>query len=106
MRIKVSTSNFSTEVVFDGRVYRWASNGRVPPADAIRDYKIDQLPGFDKAAHDAERDAEITEALEAYRSYRENQGYSDEEMYEMSAAFGPGVMVVDVITGKRIGRTR
>jgi len=45
---------FSSEVKLDEAVVaRWASNGRVPPADAIRDYRIDRLPGFN-AAREAE----------------------------------------------------
>jgi len=50
---------FSSEVKLDEAVVaRWASNGRVPPADAIRDYRIDRLPGFNASRTDAAREAE------------------------------------------------
>lgn len=41
-------------------------------------------------------------ALEDYRKTREQNGYSAEEMFEMRAAFGEGVEVVDIFTGKTI----
>src|SRR6516165_6239643 len=54
---------FSSEVKLDeAGVARWASNGRVPPADAIRDYRIDRLPGFNASRTDASRTDAAREA--------------------------------------------
>lgn len=46
------------------------------------------------------RDEETAKVIEAYRaSYT---GPSEEELFEMRAAYGKGTTVVDVITGKKI----
>ena len=48
----------------------------------------------------AARDEETAKVIEAYRaSYT---GPSEEELFEMRAAFGTGTTVVDVLTGKKI----
>jgi hypothetical protein len=42
------------------------------------------------------------EWLEEYRRMEANRAPDPEEMFEMRAAFGPGVKVVNVITGRTI----
>ncbi len=91
----------SSEVRFDGQVYRWTTNDRVPPADAILSYGIDKLPNFSKQAHDEARDAETQAFLADYRKRMENWQPSEEERCEMRAAYGAGAEVVNVITGKK-----
>lgn len=102
--IKVSTTQsgmtLKSEVRMENGVYVWNSNGRVPPADSIVQYGIDQLPGFDKALHDQARDEQTSKFLDEYRKSMESYKPSEEERFEMRAAFGPGV-VVNVVTGKR-----
>lgn len=46
------------------------------------------------------RDEEVTKSLNEYRKNYTRP--SEEEMFEMKAAFGTGTTVVDVITGKKI----
>jgi hypothetical protein len=51
-KIKVTNPNpifgsHTSEVSFDGTVYRWVSNDRVPPLDTCEDYGIDKLPNYD-----------------------------------------------------------
>ena len=41
-------------------------------------------------------------AIAEYVAYREKHGYSEEELFEMRAAFGPGEKVVNVLTGQEI----
>ncbi len=48
----------------------------------------------------AARDEEVSRELEEYR--RNYKGPSEEELYEMRAAFGAGTEVVDIITGRKI----
>ena len=48
------------------------------------------------------RDAQTERELKAYRESMRNHQYSDEELFEMRAAFGEGATVVDVITGQQI----
>lgn len=50
---------YTAQVKFDGKVYRWTSNNRVPPADAIKEYGIDKLPGYDAEAHELARDGDL-----------------------------------------------
>ena len=97
---KTQQNQVSSEVKFDGSVYRWISNGRVPPADAIISHGIDKLPGFSKEAHDLARDAEIDAFLTKYRKRMENWQPSEEDRHEWRAAFGKGATVVNAITGK------
>ena len=46
-------------VYFDGEVYRWATNDRVPPDDVLSRFLINRLPNFDlgnqRMAEDAQR---------------------------------------------------
>lgn len=54
---------------------------------------------FDVEATRAARDAEVSAAIEEYRRNQPAQP-SEEEREEMIAAFGYGVKVVDVLTGR------
>ena len=45
-------------------------------------------------------DEEAAKSIAAYRANREKNGYSDEEIHEMRAAFGPGTTITDLLTGK------
>jgi hypothetical protein len=42
------------------------------------------------------------DALTRYIESRNKHGYSDEELFEMEASFGPDEEVVDIFTGKTI----
>lgn len=42
------------------------------------------------------------EALTKYIESRNKYGYSDEELFEMEASFGPDEEVVDIFTGQTI----
>lgn len=47
-------------------------------------------------------DKECSEAIEGYRNRRQEHGYSEEEIFEMRAAFGAGTTIIDIITGEEI----
>jgi len=68
---------------------------RPVPMHVFKDAGVEPPPG-QKAACEAHTSASIA----AYRKAMENYVPSDEEMFEMRAAFGPGTTVVNVITGK------
>jgi len=56
-----------SKVWFDGSVYRWVSNDRVPPADTVIAYGIHKLPAYSADAHRNARDADLENFLrEAY----------------------------------------
>lgn len=89
--------------VDDAGVPRWTASGNVPPDDTVALIIAFGLAGgIDLHAAAAAYAAQSAEAVAAYRASRELHGYSDDEMNEMVAAFGPGATVVDLITGHRI----
>lgn len=90
--IGTCTSDAFTE---DGKVWRWVENPKaIIPPDVCREYGI-LCGGEQQAAYDAHLDAFLTE-------YRERDAEPDaEQVSEMRAAFGLGVTVVNVITGRR-----
>jgi hypothetical protein len=82
-------------------VARWSGVNRVIPADIIKEFFIDQVPTFNKEATDKARAKETAAAVAAYRVAMAGHKPSDEEMYEMRAAFGRGTRVVNIITGRQ-----
>lgn len=88
--------NDPTKVYFVGEVRHWRSNDAVVPLSVFKDGYM--VPC---AAHVAAYEADLVKDLEAYRKARSGPP-SDEEIFEMRAAFGPGVEVVDVISGRRV----
>lgn len=80
-------------------VYRWKSNDRVPFDDMLECWNLDEETLQKcKDARDADNAAFFAEYRERMKDYEP----SDEERFEMRAAFGEGAEVVNVITGKRI----
>jgi len=47
-------------------------------------------------------DIKDLEAITRYIENRQKYGYSDEELFEMEASFGPDEEVVDIFTGQTI----
>lgn len=77
-------------------VLRWTSNGRVPPEDVVALAASLGL-AIDEAKCDAARRADLRAFLKGY-----NPVVTDEDRFEMRAAFGAGSTVVNVITGTKI----
>jgi hypothetical protein len=74
---------------------RWKSNDHVVPPSTFEDAGL-EVPADQRDARD--RDAE--ESIERYRANQPAEP-SDEERAEARAAHGPGVELVDAITGRR-----
>ena len=81
-------------------IMRWTSNNRVPPAECVEQAVREGHP-VNVAACATVRDAETSSFLAEYRLSERYRPISTEEAYEMRAAFGPGIEVVNVITGRR-----
>ncbi len=75
--------------------------GRVVMSDMLEKltYVTDRV---NVEATNAAREEENTKWANEYREYRKNHRYSEEELFEMRAAFGAGQKLVDVITGEVI----
>lgn len=91
---------FTNAVVEDG-IVRWKSNNQVPPTEILEFWKyIGYEFDYDRSLE--VREKEQNEFLEKYRESQKNRRYTEEEIYEMRAAFGEGATVVDIISGKKI----
>lgn len=82
-------------------VFRWDSNGNVPPEDILNLLQMDGGLEFDMEATKAARKADVAASIAAYRKSQENHVHSEEELFEMRAAFGAGSTVVNAITGRK-----
>ena len=81
-------------------VTRWKTNGHIP-FDPM-------LQKFVEAGYDVDinkcariRAQEVNQSLQEYRKSQENHSLSEEDMFEMQSAFGKGVTVVNILTGKQ-----
>jgi hypothetical protein len=79
-------------------IIRWKTNNVVPFADML---EANGITGDELARHVAAREKDNDAFFAEYRR-RQPAKPSAEAMYEMRAAFGPGQVIVDVITGRRV----
>ena len=88
-----------------GNVVRWNSNNRVPFGDMLNDFRT--LGLIDDVLVEASYKARVVDTDKFLAVYRKAQALRTdeqiaEERYEARAAHGPGVELVNVITGERI----
>lgn len=84
-------------------VYRWKSNDSVPPEDILEEMFVDAVIDEEELRYcKMVRKREQDVFLNAYRERMANHVHSEEELYEMRAAFGEGAEVVNAITGQVI----
>lgn len=85
-----------------GDVFRWDSNGAVPFEDVLE--KVCDTPE-QMAACVRAREEDVARHVEEYRRGRallaEDQEWLHEHIADLRSAYGPGEVVVDVITGVR-----
>ena len=81
-----------------GPVIRWKSNDRIPFGDMLSEFaNAGWISGQEVENSLVQRKVEDRIALEAYaKNYK---GPSQEDLFEMRAAFGSGARVVNVLTG-------
>ena len=79
----------------------WVSNGNAIPQECVEKAIYGGLPINAELTREF-RDRQTEKSLREYRERMKNHVYSDEELFEMRAAFGAGALVVDAITGRRI----
>jgi hypothetical protein len=88
--------------LIDG-AFCWLVDGQCRPIDLgiCKEYAIDQLPEFDREIQQARYIVYRDQFFAAYREAQAKRPVSDEERFNARAAYGPGVEVVDVISGRR-----
>lgn len=80
----------------DGALY-WKSNDAPVPMDVFLAAVVPPPKAQGKACQE-----HTDKFLAEYRKAMENYVHTDEEMAEMRAAFGPGIEVMNVVTGKKV----
>ena len=95
------TNDFAEKAYVSAGVVRWLSNDRVPPMDILEFWKLIGK-SFDLELSSQLREKENAGYWEAYKQRIMNVEPSQEELFEMRAAFGTGTTVVNVITQKVI----
>jgi len=79
---------------------RWVSSNNIPPTDILEMAVVDGTITWEMFERSTKQNSiETTEFIERYQAMREKHGYSEEERFEMKAAFGDEE-IVDVFTGK------
>lgn len=86
-------------VVEDDGAIKWRINGRYLPSDCCAMLEWAGYD-FDSEATAVKRDKQAEEFFAEY--IKRQKEYDNEELSEMRSVFGPGAVVVDVITGKRV----
>lgn len=85
-----------------GPVVRWIKSDNIVPGDILEMAVADGVIQLDDLLNSTTaREIEDKKFIAQYVANRQKYGYSDEEKFEMMAAFG-GEEVVDVFTGKTV----
>ena len=79
----------------------WKTNNHAVPADIAYMGKYGGLP-IDLEMTKELEDRQAEQAISAYRERMKDHVYTEEELWEMRAAFGEGTTVIDAITGRKI----
>lgn len=88
--------------VDSSNVVRWNSSDQVPFDDMLTQFLIEDLIDSETVVNSMkQRKVEAAASIEAYVDNRKQYGYSDEEKFEMRAAFGDEE-VVDLFTALRV----
>ena len=76
--------------------------GRVVMSDILEKLMYVAADRINEEATKTARKVEVTKSLEEYRKSMENHVYTEEELFEMRAAFGPGTIVTNIVTGQKV----
>jgi len=92
--------HFQDAYVDAAGIIRWTSNCRIPFPDMLMDFLSAGLATADSVASSiTQRRIEDEASLKDYVKRNRGRKLSSEEQSEMTAAFGPGQSVVNVLTG-------
>lgn len=100
-----SRNGFSHDFSLSNGIVRWNSNNRIPPDDILLAMMQDGiLTETEFHANVKLSHAETQVFINEYIKSRENMTADEraEERFELRAAFGPGVKVTNIFTGKTV----
>ena len=98
-----AVEQFKTDIdVDDNGVATWKKSGNIVPDDFLEKLDWAGVATINYERTKAEGKRRDEEFFKQYREQQKNKKYSEEELFEMRAAFGTGVTVVDVISGQTI----
>jgi hypothetical protein len=100
-----TAENWRQAYLDEDSIVRWQSNNQIPFADMLNTFVIARLITSDVADNcEILRDQETTASIAAYIEARKTRTSEQkaEEAYELRAAFGPGVEIVDMLTGETV----
>lgn len=98
-----AVEQFKTDIdVDDNGVATWKKSGNIVPDDFLEKLDWAGVATINYERTKAEGKRRDEEFFKQYREQQKNRKYSEEELFEMRAAFGTGVTVVDVISGQTI----
>lgn len=90
----------SNRIVVKGGVVRWISSNNIPFDDMLAKFVVEGKITSREAEISAEqRKVEDAAAIERYIQRNKGRKLSDEERFEMRAAFGEGAEVTNILTG-------
>jgi hypothetical protein len=99
---KTTKDHFVESYIDNNDVVRWKSNDQVPFDDMLTDFLVKDLISSEQVLRSmTARKAEQEAFLEQYVANRKKYGYTEEEKFEMRAAFGDE-KVVNIFTGELV----
>lgn len=100
--MKTVAQKFAETYTDNAGAVRWVSSNNIPFMDMLTDFLVAGFIDQDTVIlSDKTRKAEDAKFIAEYINYRQTRGYTNEEMFEIRAAFGDEE-VVDMFTGQRI----
>lgn len=96
---KRAEEKFHIDAYVKDGIVRWISNNKVPPSELLEFWKhlgkdFDYLKSMETSEN------ETLEFIREYVKQKKDEAVTDEERFELEAAFGKGTTVIDVFTGK------
>ena len=90
----------SNRIVVKAGVVRWISSDNVPFDDMLEKCEAEgKITSRERALSNKVRSEEAAVAIQNYIDRNRGRALSDEERYEMRAAFGAGAQVTNFLTG-------
>lgn len=87
-------------IVVKGGVVRWISSNNIPFDDMLAKFVVEgRITSKEAEISATQRKVEASEAIDKYIQRNKGRKLSDEERFEMRAAFGAGAEVTNILTG-------